>query len=199
MECEKCEGHFCLTCISISQSAYIYMSNPAVFWSCQDCTEVIRCMLQDCDRETTESPEPITPVVGLMEKINSMEERIMRMSTMEENLLRIEEAVSSLSIQRSTENGESRLWSQVTANTNSSEEDNTLVKNTYVSPSPDPNMINVFRVAMDKQDEEKKDAENKVKNIILYRAKELKSEDRESRRQHDTQLVEELLNTIEVL
>ena len=186
MECEKCGNHFCLSCLKMNESVYKYMSQVSVLWCCEECSKEVRALFLESE---------------MVKKVNSMEEK----------LTRIEEFMTDLEIQlKFPEN--STNWAL--AETHSSEETTQKTLSSEIQEGrnagrqngpwasipkvPKTDLRVVFKEALEEKEREELERENRVRNFVVFQAKESESDKSEERIRHDEDLVKELLTEIQV-
>ena len=181
MECERCIQRYCISCLGMSDNVYEYMARDETLWCCDDCCSEVR--------ELIRSQQP--------GKLNSTQYKLdTAISEMRELIDKVKEFMNSKETMKdSATQPHICSWAQVL-------EDNTTSGTNQVTKSkvmqPVPQMKDIIKEAIKEQDKEESDRDNRIQNVVLFRAKESTLPDLKGREAEDKDLVNSLLREIGV-
>ena len=198
MECEKCNSHFCLSCIGMNESVYRYMKKDEVFWCCKTCVGEIREVINNnTTPEVDQSPsspasETVSPYImnirkDLDECIGSMRQLVGEFYRFMGNKEDLEK-----------DEGEKEQTKNVPEATTSQE---TASKNENPWKLVTKNKKSFKELLIEANQESRREAEEEHKrkfNIIIHRAPEPKANSWEERKQKDQELVNKLMDTLHI-
>ena len=196
MECDRCKSHFCLICIGMNDSAYEYMNNENVLWCCPTCSRAVKALLaRTDDDDEVHEPAPLlaadNPVIAAMRR--DLDETTRTMKGLARDFycfINGNKTDSKSDPSETTEDQESTTQTQETA-----------VKELTWKVVPPKNVKPLIQILEETNEASRKEAEEEIKrrrNIIIHRAEETESNDRETRRKADLAIVENLLAEVEV-
>lgn len=205
MECENCENSFCLPCIDMTEELYKspLLTRPDIIWLCKACNRVKdhRKNMGDpfvSDSGINELKQEVESKISVLQKnMESMSKELKK------SLAGLEKSVNEKITITMTDNSNDfkEHVEQVQNNVTKSFKDVLLGPTKTDSSNKEPiNMIDGFRTVMVDERREQirlhSEKEEKEKNVILYRIKEVKGIDFEERKMRDNKNVETVLGTI---
>ena len=173
LECEVCQQHCCAKCLGLTKQQYNTMQRNDLVWICSS----------TCKRELTtalaNARTTIPQINQLIESINKVEEdveKIRKFTTQPENVL------------------DEHEWPTLGMNTDDTE---TAVKQVRRSVHQ-PITKGIVKEAIEETERENQLKEERARNVIIFRAKELPNSTKEQQAREDKKFIADFCKLIEV-
>ena len=187
MECEKCEGQYCCTCLGMSDEVYEYMCMDSVLWCCQACYGDVRTLI---DENKKNEAHGLFNIEGKMVK---MEARIIeKLDKIATDVMLNQEACQATLLTESEVNDEKGDEGEAGAS------ELTYAKVAARPATKVPCMKGIMKEALLENEKEIQEKEDRAKNIILFGVEESGESDRKKREEEDKKFIADFLNELGV-
>lgn len=211
MECERCSGHHCMGCLGMSSEVYGYMQKetPNTLWCCQECCEIIRASFQErTGRDNFNSISSSASQSIISRKMEFVELKLANMESLIESMyeyIACPPRGKSAEVDHSEGNRpESVARDQEAHGSNGGGEHDhlgnpTRSRNVWKKVAHQETSLRaVIREDNEEALKEAERAQRRRKNIVLHRVPESKSEEWGERKQHDCEVIKELMERLEI-
>ncbi len=192
VECERCENHYCITCIEMSEDVYENLHRPDLFWFCPDCARQIR--LRNSLKDTMDSfMDTVSDKFDELER--KFDQKLQQHST--QRLEQIEKKLASFDFADQLQEINSKV-DEVSTELKPEQVKKTFAEaasNLGKNEASTKEIPIIIKKAMTDQKNEEKMRESRESNIIIHRIEESKEPSAEARVKYDTELFDKLCVT----
>ena len=207
IECSFCRDWHCMNCADMRKSELPLVVRDDMFWACTTCKPQIPTLFAQAQRQSNLTTPNENIHETLTESLNAIENRLeakldaklkATVKAIQESIQPIQQKVSE-TVENSVSVNMSKTWSETLFGEQSESFPATgdpRHKDALIKPKL--TLKKAIKEVAIKQTKRRPEQRKQTKNVIIYRAPELHDPSAKYRAEHDTKLINELLETIDI-